>query len=120
MPTRSTAHVPFPPADWPPLCWVVTDGRAGVENQGLGLAEAMELNPVVKRLHVPRLWREFGLHLGYGQEMALKHNDITPPWPDLLIATGRTSLLASLHIKKASRGRTFTVQIQKPVVPVDR
>jgi len=90
-----------------------------MENQVLGLAEAMGLNPVIKRLRVPRFWRELGLHLGYGRELALKHSDITPPWPDLLIATGRTSLLASLHIKKASGGRTFTVQIQKPVVPVD-
>ncbi|MBC7166127.1 MAG: nucleoside-diphosphate sugar epimerase, partial [Phenylobacterium sp.] len=25
----------------PPSVWVVSDGRAGIENQGLGLAEAM-------------------------------------------------------------------------------
>jgi len=91
-----------------------------MENQALGLAEAMGLNPVVKRLSMPRLWRELGLRLGFGRELALKHNDIKPPWPDILIATGRTSLLASLHIKKASGGRTFTVQIQKPIVPIDR
>ena len=119
MHTGSKTRIQHPTADWPPVCWVVTDGKAGTENQSLGLAEAMGLNPVVKRLSVPRLWRELGLHLGYGQELALRHNDIKSPWPDLLVATGRTSLLASLHIKKVSGGRTFTVQIQKPIVPID-
>ena len=91
-----------------------------MENQALGLAEAMGLDPVVKRLRVPRVWRELGLHLGVGRELALRRNDIKPPWPDLLIATGRTSLSASLQIKKASGGRTFTVQIQMPIIPIDR
>ena len=91
-----------------------------MENQVLGLADAMGLNPVVKRLNMPRVWREFGLHLGVGRKLALRHSALEPPWPDLLIATGRTSVLASLHVKRASCGQTFTVQIQKPIVPIDR
>jgi mitochondrial fission protein ELM1 len=37
-----------------------------------------------------------------------------------LIATGRTSLVVSLAIRQASRERTFTVQIQNPVVSLER
>jgi mitochondrial fission protein ELM1 len=120
MHTGSSARIQRPSAAWPPICWVISDGKAGTENQSVGLAEAMGLNPVVKRLRVPRLWRELGLHFGVNMEWTLRHNDIEPPWPDLLIGTGRTSVLASLLIKKASGGRTFTVQIQTPIVAIDR
>jgi mitochondrial fission protein ELM1 len=41
---------------------------------------------------------------------------LEPPWPDLLIATGRHSVAASLHVKAKSRGRTRTVQVQNPVI----
>ena len=102
------------------ICWVVTDGKPGMENQCLGLVEAMGLVATVKRLHLHRLWRELGLKLDWSPGFALKRNGIVPPWPDLLIASGRTSVVASLYVKAASGGRTFTVQIQRPVVSIDR
>jgi mitochondrial fission protein ELM1 len=52
----------------------------------------------------------------------LSYDDVTalrPPWPDLLIATGRQSVQASLFVRQMSRrsGRqSVTVQIQNPVV----
>ena len=33
-------------------CWIVTDGKVGMENQCLGLAEAMGLTPEVKRIRL--------------------------------------------------------------------
>jgi len=107
-------------ASIPPACWVITDGKPGMENQCLGLAEAMGITPDIKRLRLPRAWRELSLHLGWGGGPALVRAEIVPPWPDLLIASGRTSVLASLHVKQASGGRTFTVQIQRPVVGINR
>ncbi|HEY9537433.1 MAG TPA: ELM1/GtrOC1 family putative glycosyltransferase, partial [Kiloniellaceae bacterium] len=38
-------------------CWVVTDGKAGMEIQCLGLAEALGLTPEVKRVSVGKPWR---------------------------------------------------------------
>jgi mitochondrial fission protein ELM1 len=107
---------------WPPTCWVVTDGKAGMENQCLGLAEAMGLEPIIKRIRLRKLWREFSPYLTFGKRMAVsrKGDDIAPPWPDLLIGTGRMSVLPSLHIKRMSGGKTFTVQIQNPVVPFQK
>jgi mitochondrial fission protein ELM1 len=99
---------------------VVTDGKAGTENQSIGLAEAMGLAPVVKRLRIPRLWRELCLHVGWGRHLALSRSDIAPPWPDLLIGAGRHSVVAALSVKEASQGRTFVVQIQKPIVGLER
>lgn len=118
--THTTANASLPTADWPPVCWVATDGTAGTENQSVGLAEAMGLSPVVKRMRLPRIWRELSLHFGVGRRLALNRHDINPPWPDLLIGTGRTGVVACLYIKKASGGRTFTVQIQRPDVAEHR
>ncbi len=40
-----------------PSCWVVTDGSAGMENQCIGLAEAMALDFTVKKIKTKKPWR---------------------------------------------------------------
>ena len=42
---------------------------------------------------------------------------LTPNWPDLLITCGRRSVAIAIAIRRAGRGRTFTVHIQNPRVP---
>lgn len=107
-------------------CWVVTDGKAGMENQCIGLAEALGLNPIVKRIRLRSPWKQLSPFLRHGLEFAhsRKGDPIASPWPDLLIATGRASIPASLYVRRASRmggGRgTFTVQLQNPVIDTSR
>ncbi len=107
-------------------CWVVTDGKAGMENQCIGLAEALGLAPIVKRVKLRSPWKQLSpfLRHGLGYAHSRKGDPIAPPWPDLLIATGRASIPASLHIRResrAGRGRgTFTVQLQNPVIDTSR
>jgi mitochondrial fission protein ELM1 len=98
----------------------VSDGEPGKENQSVGLAEAMGFVPVVKRFCLGKTWRELALRLNWNPRPALVRQGIEPPWPDVLVGTGRTSVVASLYVKHASGGRTFTVQIQKPPVPSQR
>ncbi len=101
-------------------CWVVTDGKAGMESQCLGLAEALGLDPVIKRVALRTPWRQLSpyLRLGHGHALRRRSSDaLAPPWPDLLIATGRHSIAASLYVRGQSRraGRpTVTVQVQDP------
>lgn len=104
------------------ICWVLSDGKPGMENQCLGLAEALGLSPVVKRVAIRNPWRSLPPQLWFAPMRALSgvSDRLTPPWPDLLIATGRQTVAPALAIRKASRGRTFTVQIQNPVVSPDR
>ena len=103
-------------------CWIVTDGKAGMENQCLGLAEALHLAPIVKRVKLRSPWRQLSPYFLQGLAYAYsKEGDpIAPPWPDLLFTTGRASIPASIYAHRASRaggGRgTFTVQIQNPVI----
>ena len=94
-------------------CWVVTEGLAGTENQCLGVAEALGIVPEVKRIELRQPWKSLSPYLGFEQNWSFSPA-LTGPWPDLLLASGRKSIAASRYIKKASGGKTFTVQIQDP------
>ena len=99
-------------------CWAMTDGKAGMEVQCVGLAEALGFEPVVKRIQVTKPWRWLPPRLIPDplDTIGPKRDSLEPPWPDLLIASGRQTVAAALAIRRASEGRTFTVQIQNPVV----
>ncbi|HEY3638014.1 MAG TPA: mitochondrial fission ELM1 family protein [Rhizomicrobium sp.] len=94
-------------------CWTVTDGKSGMESQCLGLAEALGIDPIIKRIALRNPWRDLSPHLRVGLQHAFHDNPLVPPWPDLLIATGRQSVPASLYVKQMS-SRTRRVQIQNP------
>jgi mitochondrial fission protein ELM1 len=101
-------------------CWVVTDGKAGMESQCIGLAEALGLRPDVKRVSMREPWRTLSPFVRTGLSHAFADKDVlAPPWPDLLIASGRLSVPASLFVRERSARAgyaTFTVQIQNPVI----
>jgi mitochondrial fission protein ELM1 len=65
-------------------------------------------------------WRQLSPWLQFGLAHAFENKDtLEPPWPDILIASGRLSVPASLYIYEQSARagkRTFTVQIQNPVI----
>ncbi len=107
--------------------WVVTEGYVGLQNQALGLAEAIALRLAAPdglaietrtvaarqpwRSLPPRLWLD---RLGLG---ALTGDALAPPWPDLLISCGGQAGLAAALVGRLSGGRTFTVHIQRPPLP---
>lgn len=114
------------PSQTPLKVWALSDGRAGIEAQVVGLSEAIaRLVPcevTVKRVGwkgrigrlpwwlnlLPRRWLtpESGVPAGKGGD-----------WPDLWIAAGRATLPLSIRAKRWSGGRSFVVQIQDPRVP---
>lgn len=97
-----------------------------MENQCLGLASALGLQPVVKRIKLRSPWKQLSPFLRHGLAYAFsaKGDPIAPPWPDILIATGRLSVPASLYVRRMSQKnggkRTFVVQIQNPVIDPSR
>jgi len=103
-------------------CWVVTDGKAGMENQCLGLAEALGIDPAVKRIRprAPWKWLPPALWLAPTCAPGTDGDRLEPPWPDILIATGRQTVAVAAAIRRASAGRTFAIQIQDPRVPPSR
>ena len=99
-------------------CWVVSDGKAGMEVQCVGLAEALGFEPEVKRIRVTRPWRWLAPRLIPNPLGAIdpRRDSLEPPWPDLLISSGRQAVAPALAVRKASAGRTFAVHIQNPAV----
>ncbi|MSP84187.1 MAG: hypothetical protein EXQ94_15100 [Alphaproteobacteria bacterium] len=81
-----------------------------MENQVVGLAERVGLPFVVKRLRARGPWRWLPPDLWPAPLAGLD-----PPWPRLLIATGRPTVAAALAAGRRGT-RTFTVQIQDPRV----
>ncbi len=102
-------------------CWVLTVGVPGMDNQSIGLAQALGLEVVQKRIdpvapwkHLPpQLWLAPLRFLGPGSDA------IEPPWPDVVIGTGRLTVAVALAIKRASGGRTFNIRIQDPHTAYD-
>jgi len=97
-------------------CWVVSDGTPGMENQAVGLAQVLGFDPEIKRIRCRAPWRWLPPSLWLSPLSALSADGaaLRPPWPDVLIATGRLSVAPALAVKARNRGRTFTVQIQNP------
>ena len=103
----------------PVLCWVMSDGRAGMEIQCLGLAEALGLDPLVKRVagRKPLRWFTPWLRPAALWNLRRSSSPIGPPWPDLIIASGRQPIAPALKIRQlAARAgqRVYLVQIQDP------
>ena len=99
-----------------PSVWVVHDGKIGMANQVIGLAEAVGFPFAEKRLAVRAPWRHLAPQLWLNPLAALGADGdrLTPPWPDLLIACGRLAVAPALAAKRASAGHVFWVQVQDP------
>lgn len=102
-----------------PLCWVVTEGYVGLENQALGLAEALGFAPLRKTVAAQQPWRSLPPRLwlgriGFG---ALRGDALAPPWPNAVVSCGGQAALAAWLIRQASGGSTFTIHVQRPPLP---
>lgn len=103
----------------PMIIWAVSDGRAGIENQVLGLADAVaRLTPALvltKRVRWSPPANLLPAVLNPAPAAWLNPDAaIRPPWPDLWIAAGRASLPLSIRIKAWSKDQAFVVQLQDP------
>jgi len=89
-----------------------------MESQCIGLAEALGLEPEIKRVRLRTPWHELTPYVRFGGRLQFtsKSSRLVPPWPDLLIATGRHSVAASLLVRRLSKRQTRTVQLQNPVI----
>jgi mitochondrial fission protein ELM1 len=96
-----------------PRVWVLADEKAGHTTQSVGLAERLGWPYEVKKLNFTQAARIsnrlrgaslFGLDRGRSDSLA-------PPWPDLVIATGRNSAPVARWIGEQSHGRARIVQL---------
>jgi len=94
-------------------CWIITEGIIGTQNQCVGVAETLGITPTIKQIGLRQPWKTLSPWLKFEKTCSFT-SPLLPPWPDLLIASGRKSIAASRYVKKQSGGKTFTVQIQDP------
>lgn len=100
--------------------WALSDHRAGIENQVMGLAEAVAgLIPAEitrKRLRFKPMFAWLPTELmRHPDALLAKDSDrMVAPYPDIFIAAGRASLPFSLRMKQRSGNATLVVQLQHP------
>ena len=96
--------------------WVLTDGKIGDEVQCFGLATALGLDPERRLVSPRRFWAAL-MPWGPVDPAEAAHqpgSPIAPPWPDILIASGRRAVPYMRYVKRASKGRAFTVFLKDP------
>jgi mitochondrial fission protein ELM1 len=103
-------------------CWVITEGYAGTQNQALGIADALGLDPLLKRVSMRQPWRSLPARLWIDRigTRALEGDPLAPPWPDVLISCGRHGAVASCLVRRQSGGATFTIHVQAPPLAARR
>ena len=96
--------------------WVLSDGKIGDEVQCFGLAEALGLD-AQRRIVKPRAPWSWFIPFGPPDPRELPHkpgSPIAPPFPDIVIASGRRTVSYLRAIKRASQGRCFTIFVKDP------
>jgi uncharacterized protein len=97
-------------------CWVLSDGKAGDEAQCLGVAERLGLVAEIRRVK-PRALFTWAMPWGpvdLAEAPDKAGSPIAPPWPDIVIASGRRTVAYLRRIKKEAGFRTLTVFLKDP------
>lgn len=95
--------------------WIITEGIVSMQNQCLGLAEALGVSCDIKHVLRPSApWRYLPTSWWPNPLESAEGIRLMPPWPDVLFSSGRGSVAAALAIKRASGGKTLAVHIQHP------
>lgn len=104
------------PAEPSPSVWVLTDGKAGDEVQCLGVAERLGVVPEIRHVapRKPFAWLMPRGPIDPREAPERPGSPIRPPFPDILIASGRRAIAYVRSVKKASNGMTFTVILKDP------
>ena len=104
-----------------PRVWALLDGDAAHEAQVLSLAGALGWPVEEKRLTLrsgallPRLVRGASIQ-DIDREAS---SPLTPPWPDLVIASGRASVPVARWLREQAPGQVRLVQLGRPDAPFD-
>ena len=97
----------------PPRVWILADHKLGHTTQSVGLAAALGFPYEIKQLAFNRLEALDNRILGASLSSLdrSRSQPLEPPWPELVIATGRTVSPVARWIGRRSQGRTRIVQM---------
>ena len=105
-----------------PVIWALLLPEAGFRSQVLGLAEAIDGKLVEKNINLRAPWSYLPSNLCPFPFLGLDPtlDQLTPPWPDVVIGCGRRTIPIALEIKRRSAGKTAAVYIQNPKASAPR
>jgi mitochondrial fission protein ELM1 len=96
--------------------WILTDGKKGTENQCIGLASLLGLQPIVKKITPKFPWSFLPAPLWFSPLKGITGLEGEEKWPDILIASSRSAAPVAKEIKRQSNGHTFTIFLQNPYI----
>lgn len=97
-------------------CWIITDGKVGMDVQARGVADALGLAYEMKSVDPKGVWRAlspFG-PVGPGERFAAPGSVFAPPFPEFALATGRLSIPYVRALRRNAGPRTYCVVLQDP------
>lgn len=100
----------------PRSAWVLTDGKVGDETQCLGITEALGIEAEVRHVAPRPAW---AWAMPWGPIDPREREDhpaspLAPPYPDLVVASGRRAVPYLRRLKRIAGPRTFCVFLKDP------
>lgn len=94
--------------------WALTTGEAGMRTQARGLARAVA-DQVAEKVVLSRPpWRKAPSGRLILRGLTAESDRIAPPWPDLIVSSGRRSALIAREARRLAGGRPLLVHVQDP------
>lgn len=96
--------------------WLITDGKAGMDVQVRGVADALGVTWEIKHVTLSGIYK---LLAPYGpvpsrERFGMPGTPFAPPWPAIAVATGRVAIPYIKALKRRAGDATFTVILQDP------
>lgn len=102
--------------------WALSPGNAGMERQTLALFDSMGISQRIIRVRPRKPWTLLPPGLWPLPLAALREDSdqISAPWPRLVVSCGRRAVPYALYIKKQSANKTLLVHIQNPQTDIKK
>ncbi len=96
--------------------WLITDGKAGMDVQARGVADALGLSAEMKHIAPTGAYKFLAPYgpVAAREKFGEAHGLFAPPWPDVAIATGRLSIPYLRALRRRAGLATYTIVLQDP------
>jgi mitochondrial fission protein ELM1 len=96
--------------------WIITDGKAGMDVQARGVAEALGVAYEMKYVAPAWLWKALAPwgSVGPRERFGEPGSPFAPPWPAVAIATGRASIPYIRALRRRAGLATYCIVLQDP------
>ena len=96
--------------------WLITDDKIGMLVQCRGVADALGVEAIHKQVAPKGVWRLLAPWFGPApsERVGKAGSLLGPPWPDIVIATGRHSIPYLRRVRRLAGDKVFSVVLQDP------